>query len=152
MGYSTSGTNQLQYKLEGFDKEWYTTDSNNPVATYTNLKPGSYTFSVKSSNYQGEWNGETKSIRVQIHPPFWKSTWAYILYIIVTSGLIIYSIYRFRKRMIDKQKLQFERLESEKEKELYHAKIDFFTNIAHEIRTPLTLIKGPLENILKKTI
>ena len=52
--------------------------------------------------------------------------------------------------MIDKQKLQFERLESEKEKELYHAKIDFFTNIAHEIRTPLTLIKGPLENILKK--
>lgn len=150
MGYSTSGTNQLQYKLEGFDKEWYTTDSNNPVATYTNLKPGSYTFSVKSSNYQGEWNGETKSIRVQIHPPFWKSTWAYILYIIVTSGLIIYSIYRFRKRMIDKQKLQFERLESEKEKELYHAKIDFFTNIAHEIRTPLTLIKGPLENILKK--
>ena len=150
MGYSTSGTNQLQYKLEGFDKEWYTTDSNNPVATYTNLKPGSYTFSVKSSNYQGEWNGKTKSIRVQIHPPFWKSTWAYILYIIVTSGLIIYSIYRFRKRMIDKQKLQFERLESEKEKELYHAKIDFFTNIAHEIRTPLTLIKGPLENILKK--
>ena len=150
MGYSTSGTNQLQYKLEGFDKEWYTTDSNNPVATYTNLKPGSYTFSVKSSNYQGEWNGETKSIQVQIHPPFWKSTWAYILYIIVTSGLIIYSIYRFRKRMIDKQKLQFERLESEKEKELYHAKIDFFTNIAHEIRTPLTLIKGPLENILKK--
>ncbi len=150
LGYSTSGTNQLQYKLEGFDKEWYTTDSNNPVATYTNLKPGSYTFSVKSSNYQGEWNGETKSIRVQIHPPFWKSTWAYILYIIVTSGLIIYSIYRFRKRMIDKQKLQFERLESEKEKELYHAKIDFFTNIAHEIRTPLTLIKGPLENILKK--
>jgi signal transduction histidine kinase/DNA-binding response OmpR family regulator len=150
LGYSTSGTNQLQYKLEGFDKEWYTTDSNNPVATYTNLKPGSYTFSVKSSNYQGEWNGKTKSIRVQIHPPFWKSTWAYILYIIVTSGLIIYSIYRFRKRMIDKQKLQFERLESEKEKELYHAKIDFFTNIAHEIRTPLTLIKGPLENILKK--
>lgn len=63
LGYSTSGTNQLQYKLEGFDKEWYTTDSNNPVATYTNLKPGSYTFSVKSSNYQGEWNGET-----QIHP------------------------------------------------------------------------------------
>lgn len=151
LGYGTSGTNQLQYKLEGFDKEWYTANSNNPMATYTNLKPGNYTFSVKASNYQGEWNGENKYVQIRIYPPFWRSTWAYIFYIIATGGLIIYSIQRFRKRMTDKQKLQFERLESEKEKELYHAKIDFFTNIAHEIRTPLTLIKGPLESILKKT-
>lgn len=151
LGYGASGTNQLQYKLEGFDKEWYTSDSNNPMATYTNLKPGDYTFSVKSSNYQGEWNGEYQSIQIHINPPLWRSTWAYILYIILISGFTVYAVYRFRKRMIDKQKLQFERLESEKEKELYHAKIDFFTNIAHEIRTPLTLIKGPLENVLKKT-
>ena len=69
-----------------------------------------------------------------------------ILAIIITS----YTLYRFRKQITDKHKRQLEVLESEKEKEIYHAKIDFFTNIAHEIRTPLTLIKGPLENILKK--
>ena len=69
-----------------------------------------------------------------------------MLAIIITG----YTLYRFRKQITDKHKRQLEVLESEKEKEIYHAKIDFFTKIAHEIRTPLTLIKGPLENILKK--
>ena len=150
LGYGASGSNQLRYKLEGFDKEWYTTTPANATATYTNLKPGTYTFSVQSSNYQGEWDEKTKSIQIQIYPPFWKSTLAYILYIMIAGGTTVYLIHHFRKRIMDKQKQQFEKFESEKEKELYHAKIDFFTNIAHEIRTPLTLIKGPLENILKK--
>ena len=71
------------------------------------------------------------------------------LFILSAAG-IGYIFYRFRKQITDKQRRQLEILEAEKEKEIYHAKIDFFTNIAHEIRTPLTLIKGPLENILHK--
>ena len=82
--------------------------------------------------------------------PFWKSPWAYLLYFILSAAGIGYIFYRFRKQITDKQRRQLEILEAEKEKEIYHAKIDFFTNIAHEIRTPLTLIKGPLENILHK--
>ena len=82
--------------------------------------------------------------------PFWKSPWAYLLYFILSAAGIGYIFYRFRKQITDKQQRQLEILEAEKEKEIYHAKIDFFTNIAHEIRTPLTLIKGPLENILHK--
>lgn len=149
LSYLAPENNNLSYKLEGFDKEWYSLTDNN-TATYTNLKPGKYVFSVRSSNNIGEWNKDTTSIEIEIHPPFWQSTIAYFLYIILSGGLVFYLAHLFHKRIIDKQKRELEVLETEKEKEIYNAKIDFFTNIAHEIRTPLTLIKGPLEHILKK--
>lgn len=149
LSYIAPETNRLSYKLEGFDKEWYHA-SDNLMATYTNLKPGDYIFCVRSANNSGEWNSHFETIKIQINPPFWESTLAYCLYFILFSGLIWYLVHRFRNQILTKQKRQLEILESEKEKEIYHAKIDFFTNIAHEIRTPLTLIKGPLEYILRK--
>ena len=149
LGYASPEENCLSYTLKGFDKEWYYT-SKSATATYTNLKPGTYTFCVKAANGKGEWNDEYREIQIHIAPPFWKTVWAYIIYVILAIIITSYTLYRFRKQITDKHKRQLEVLESEKEKEIYHAKIDFFTNIAHEIRTPLTLIKGPLENILKK--
>lgn len=149
LGYASPEENCLSYTLKGFDKEWYYT-SKSATATYTNLKPGTYTFCVKAANGKGEWNDEYREIQIHIAPPFWKTVWAYIIYVILAIIITSYTLYRFQKQITDKHKRQLEVLESEKEKEIYHAKIDFFTNIAHEIRTPLTLIKGPLENILKK--
>ncbi len=149
LGYASPEENCLSYTLKGFDKEWYYT-SKSTTATYTNLKPGTYTFCVKAANGKGEWNDEYREIQIHIAPPFWKTVWAYIIYVILAIIITSYTLYRFRKQITDKHKRQLEVLESEKEKGIYHAKIDFFTNIAHEIRTPLTLIKGPLENILKK--
>ena len=149
LGYASPEENCLSYTLKGFDKEWYYT-SKSATATYTNLKPGTYTFCVKAANGKGEWNDEYREIQIHIAPPFWKTVWAYTIYVILAIIITSYTFYRFRKQITDKHKRQLEVLESEKEKEIYHAKIDFFTNIAHEIRTPLTLIKGPLENILKK--
>ena len=149
LGYQAPEMNQLVYKMEGFDKEWYSTTKSS-TASYTNLKPGDYTFCVKTANAKGEWSNDIKSIHIHIAPPFWKSPWAYLLYFMLSAAGIGYIFYRFRKQITDKQRRQLEILEAEKEKEIYHAKIDFFTNIAHEIRTPLTLIKGPLENILHK--
>ena len=147
--YAAPEENYLSYTLKGFDKEWYSTTKSS-TASYTNLKPGDYTFCVKTANTRGEWSNDIKSIHIHIAPPFWKSPWAYLLYFILSAAGIGYIFYRFRKQITDKQQRQLEILEAEKEKEIYHAKIDFFTNIAHEIRTPLTLIKGPLENILHK--
>jgi len=141
--------NVLSYKLEGFDKEWYTA-SGSPSATYTNIKPGIYMFCIKSSNSLGEWNKAIKKIEIHIHPPFWQSGMAYVLYLVLLTGITWFLIRNFRIRMLQNQQRQLEKLEAEKEKEIHEAKVDFFTNVAHEIRTPLTLIKGPLENVLKK--
>ncbi len=149
LSYIASETNQLSYKLEGFDKEWYPA-GNSRMATYTNLKPGDYTFCVRSANNAGIWTEDFKKIQIHIRPPYWMTSIAYIVYLIFSILSIGYLIYVFQRRITNKQRRQMELLESEKEKEIYHAKIDFFTNIAHEIRTPLTLIKGPLESVLKK--
>ena len=145
LSYIAPEANYLLYQLEGFDKEWYAV-SDNPTATYTNLKPGQYTFLVKNAQE----NGSVRKINIRIDPPFWKSVPAFLIYTLLTVLLIGFSVRRFRRRLIRKQKYRLDRLEAEKEKEIYRAKVDFFTNVAHEIRTPLTLIKGPLENVLKK--
>ena len=147
--YAAPEENLLSYTLEGFDKEWYNT-TKSATATYTNLKPGDYTFCIKTANAIGEWNENIHKIHIHIAPPYWKSIWAYLLYTLAIFAGGFYSFYLFRKQIRNRQQRQLEILESEKEKEIYHAKIDFFTNIAHEIRTPLTLIKGPLESILKR--
>ena len=147
--YSTLKEYRLQYKLEGFDKEWYNASAN-ALATYTNLKPGDYTFCIKVADGKGEWSDDTTQIQIHIMPPFWKSLQAYLLYFLLVVGLAGYMFYHSHKRIVRRHKRQMEKLESEKQKEIYQAKIDFFTNIAHEIRTPLTLIKGPLDNILKE--
>ena len=87
---------------------------------------------------------------IHILPPFYLSIWAYIFYVVFAIVIILLAIYFIRKQNKIKQLRQIEDFERQKEREIYNAKIDFFTNIAHEIRTPLTLIKGPLENIILK--
>lgn len=144
--------NKLMYKLDGFDEEWLSV-SESPVITYSNLKYGDYVFRVKASNSDGVWNGEEISLSIHILPPFYLSIWAYGIYALLFIGCSVYVVLYFRRQSGRKHRRQMEKFEQEKEREVYHAKIDFFTNVAHEIRTPLTLIKGPLENIiLKKTV
>ena len=81
-------------------------------------------------------------------PPWWGSTWAYVSYGILSLIAFVLLYFYVRERIQKKQKLLIQKVEQEKEHESYHAKIEFFTNIAHEIKTPLTLIKGPLEYII----
>lgn len=148
LSYTSPETNQYEYKLEGFDKEWYKPASNLRV-NYSNLQPGNYTFKVRTSNGQGEWV-EGINLPIEIQPPYWESPYAYALYALLAFILLYWTVNFSRRRVLKKELRRTELLEAKKEREIYHAKIEFFTSIAHEIRTPLTLINGPLESIIDR--
>ena len=139
--------NEYSYKMEALDKDWTLLKANRKVY-FTELPPGLYTFKVRASNSSGVWNLKETSLQIEILPPFWKSKWAYLLYVLTGSMLLYIIIRNYHRSVYEKNERKMELLEHQKEKELYQNKIDFFTNVAHEIRTPLTLIQGPMENIM----
>ena len=138
------------YKLEGFDKDWIYT-SNRRFASYTNLEPGEYTFLVKSSNNNGVWSNEYKSIHITISPPFWKQTWFYIIAFLV-GFLIIRVLIFLRERKLTNDKESLEKIVSVRTFELTSAKEqaeksakakeNFLSTMSHEIRTPMNAIIG----------
>lgn len=147
LSYTSPEKNEYAYKMEGLDNEWTPLKSNRK-AYFTELPPGSYTFRVKATNNSGQWNNHETVLQVEILPPFWKSNKAYLAYSIL-SLLLIYGLFRIYHDKVQQRHIRkMEILEHQKEKELYKNKMEFFTAIAHEIRTPLTLIKGPMENIM----
>jgi len=149
LSYSQPDKNEYAYMLEGFDKGWNYI-GNEKSATYTNLDAGNYTFKVKASNSDGLFNEKGQSVKVKIKPPFWKTWWAYLCYLLFFTG----ALFLIRKysllRISEKNELKQERLDKTKIKELNRLKLNLFTNISHDFRTPLTLIIGPLERMIKK--
>jgi signal transduction histidine kinase/DNA-binding response OmpR family regulator len=147
LSYNAPSKNQYKYMLEGFDKDWNIV-KNQRKATYTNLPPGQYVFRVTGCNNDGVWNNQGACLTIIVHPPFWLTTPAYLLYILLILGILVYTIHIIIRREARKHKKRILQLHQEKEKELYDAKINFFTLVAHEIRTPVSLIIGPLEKIM----
>lgn len=154
LSYTSPVQNQYAYKLEGFDKDWNYV-GNTTTVSYTNLDPGEYTFRVRASNNDGIWNNEGTSIKINVLPPFWRSSYAYILYALALAGLVLYLRYRGirkikRKHALEQVKLRAEqdRKEAERVHELDMLKIKFLTNLSHEFRTPISLILGPAEKLL----
>ncbi|MGO4291827.1 two-component regulator propeller domain-containing protein [Chitinophaga sp. RAB17] len=146
--YISGNRTQYFYKLEGFDADWQQTE-NIPKATYTNLPSGRYIFYVKAIGPQGE-TSLTRSIRINILPPWYKSTWFILLLVALMSG-VAYLIYRmFHERYLTRQQLKAEREAREKVNYINQVKMDFFTNVSHELRTPLTLMLAPLEEIMRQ--
>jgi ligand-binding sensor domain-containing protein/signal transduction histidine kinase/CheY-like chemotaxis protein len=148
LSYNASEMNQYAYKMENYDKDWTYIKQNRKV-TYSNMPPGEYVFRVKGANSDGIWNEDGLSIKVVIKPPFWLSFWAVILYILSGGYAIYYFSKLYKQRLHAKNQGKIDRMKIAKEKAIHQAKIEFFTNIAHEIRTPLSLIKGPFEQIAK---
>lgn len=154
LNYTATEQNQYAFKLEGFDKDWNYV-GNATTASYTNLDPGEYTFRVKASNNDGVWNEEGHTVKIFVHPPFWRSNLAYLLYTAAFIGLLLYSRHLGIQRINRKFALEQERFRAEQEKkevlrvhELDQQKIKFLTNLSHEFRTPISLILGPADHLL----
>jgi ligand-binding sensor domain-containing protein/signal transduction histidine kinase/DNA-binding response OmpR family regulator len=148
LSYTMPALNEYKYKMDGLDKEWSPVQNNHKIY-YTKLSPGDYTFKIKGSNGDGVWNNKEAILNIDVSPPYWASTGAYILYVLFTLSVAFVIIKYYTLALREKNKREIKTLEIEKEREVYNAKIEFFTNITHEIRTPLTLIKLPLEKLLK---
>lgn len=136
LNFIKSSKNKYAYKLKGFDKDW--NEVTTASATYTNLPSGTYTFLVKGANNDGVWSSPA-SIELKILPPFWLTWWAYCLYVLLFAAILFLIIRFFFLRELLK-----------KEDELHQVKLNFFTNVSHEIRTHLTLIMAPVEKLMDK--
>ncbi len=137
------------YKLEGINEEWINNGASNSVPL-TNFDPGEYTLLVKYRNKTLNKESPVYSIKIKILPPFYKSRLAYTIYILVfillTGIAIRLAFIRYRKKKLWDLQL----LEQKHKEEVYESKLRFFTNIAHEFCTPLTLIYGPCDRILEQ--
>ena len=129
------------YRLQGLEKEWNEAD-NNRSASYINLPAGKYQLQIKSTNSDGVWVDNVRTLSIHVLPTFWETYWAWLLYFILfilfTASIVyvLFYIYRLRHRV-------------DMEQQLANIKLRFFTDISHELRTPLTLISSPVTEVLE---
>ncbi len=144
--YINSAGNRYAYRLKGLDDAWMSTKQTEAFFTLQNA--GIYEFQVRAANHDNVWNNKLTKLKIKIHPAPWKTWWAYTLYIIFLFGLFYGFIWFVQSKSRLKDKLELEHIAHKKNEELNKVKLQFFTNISHEFRTPLTLITAPLQNIL----
>lgn len=145
--FANPGGNKYAYMLEGFDQDWIYTGATKRVASYSNLAPGAYTFKVRASNSDGIWTRQPAELQIQVAPAIWASGPAYALYSLIGIAML-YAFYYYIKRYTRlKSQLNYEALLHAKEKQLHDSKVQFFTNISHEIKTPLSLILSPIQQL-----
>jgi signal transduction histidine kinase/DNA-binding response OmpR family regulator/ligand-binding sensor domain-containing protein len=142
LNHTLPSSNYYAIKLEGFDRNWRNLEHVNK-ATFTNLSTGSYTLKIKAANKDGFWSKHPIQQRIIVHPPWWETWWAYLIYgLSFTSLIVLY--FRFS---LSKQEAQ---LEVKRIKELDHLKTRLYANITHEFRTPLTVILGVTKELERK--
>ncbi|WPU96109.1 two-component regulator propeller domain-containing protein [Mucilaginibacter sabulilitoris] len=138
--YTAPDKIKYAYYMEGWDRGW-TYSEHVRSANYTHLNEGNYTFRVKCTNAEGSWMSEQISLNIHVLPPWYRSWWAYGLYLIGIIGAIYGYLFYQKKQTQLQYEVKFV-------KELNEKKIAFFTNISHELRTPLTLIVNPIKDLL----
>ncbi|MEL7120759.1 MAG: hybrid sensor histidine kinase/response regulator transcription factor, partial [Bacteroidota bacterium] len=148
LDFSSPTQHTYTYNMEGLDENWNYAGSQKGV-TYNNLNPGNYTFKVKATSNRKIINDSVATLEIEILPPFWITWQAYLLYTLVFAGLLLLYRHFINLQSDLRNKLKLSKIEKEKEVEMAEMKARFFTNITHELRSPLTLISGPVEEILE---
>jgi signal transduction histidine kinase/DNA-binding response OmpR family regulator/ligand-binding sensor domain-containing protein len=147
MDFTAPGKNQYRYQLLPIEKGWSPARTDR-FAHFTHLAPGRYVFRVQGSNSVGVWNETPVEMEIVINPPWWRSNIACLLYVLALAG-IVWQLWRFQVgRVKMREQLAFEHRETERVKALEQLKTNFFSNVTHEFRTPLSLILEPARRIL----
>lgn len=150
LSYFSPEMTQYAYKMRGLYNEWAYLKTNRKVY-FTKVAPGNYVFEAKAMiNGSSDWSQKNVKVFIKVLPPYWQSPLAYLIYLLLSVAAASYLVLRYHRRLARKENRRMEVFEHEKEKEIYQAKIEFFTHVSHEIRTPLTLIKGPMEKLIKQ--
>lgn len=146
-----SSKNKFRYMLEGFNKEWLSTDGRQRTITYTNIDPGYYTLKIREDRDDLSGMVNTAMLRIHVLPPFWRTIPAFILYILAAVGILLLA----RRLTIQRANMRFRMAQQQKEAERIHEldmmKLKFFTNVSHEFRTPISLILTPVEKMIKES-
>jgi signal transduction histidine kinase/ligand-binding sensor domain-containing protein/DNA-binding response OmpR family regulator len=148
LSYRAPDLNQYKYKLEGLNDDWVYIGNRTHI-DFTNLKPGDYTLMVSGSNNDGIWNEKGASLQILIHPPPWQTWYAYLVYGLFLAGIILLYRSYMQNRARLRLAVEVEKMEKGKVLEMDQMRSRFFANISHEFRTPLTLIRGPLDEMAK---
>ncbi|WP_294079367.1 hybrid sensor histidine kinase/response regulator transcription factor [Proteiniphilum sp. UBA5384] len=143
LGYQSISSHPLFYTLEGFNNEWHPVEKSR-IINFSHLPYGTYKLRIRS-DIKGS---NERMLEIRVVPPVYLTGWAYFFYTLFGLVMVVTLFLFYQKKNKNKQQRLIEKIKLEKEKDLYASKINFFTNVTHEIRTPLTLIKTPLENIL----
>lgn len=147
--FQDPGENRIEYKLEGFDREWNSLPSEERFINYSNLDPGWYKLQIKAANSDNVWTPDIRTLYLHITPPWYRTWYGYLLFFFIISAAI-YSLFRLLVRQqVLKHKIRLDEKQMENIKQMNEGKLKFFTNISHELRTPLSLVLSPIEYIYK---
>lgn len=146
--YSQVDNVEYSYKMKGLNDQWYYIGNDFDVV-FRGLRPGNYTFTLRAKLKNQDWEeASVTQFNIRIAPPFWRTWWAYLIYILLAGSIVWYLIRNYKNKLQLENSLELERRESLQKQELNEERLRFFTNITHELRTPLTLILGPLEDLV----
>lgn len=151
LNYTNTKKNEYAYRLKNYDDKWRYVGGQR-IATFTNLDPGTYHFQVTASNGNGTWNKEECDLKVIILPPWYRTVWAYLTYTVIILSFLFLLMRSYTNRIKMKSQLANEQFERKQLEKLNQLKMQFFSNITHEFRTPLTLILSPLNSIINQSV
>jgi len=150
LDYISASKIQYAYKLSGIDKNWNYVGNNRRFVNYSNLPIGTYTFQVKASDENGSWSKKVTSLDIIINPPFYRTWWAYLIYLSLLAGITYFFVKTVTNRIRLRNELKISHIEKEKSEELTQIKLRYFTNISHELLTPLTIIMLQIDSLRNK--